>query len=121
TLENIPIDVLYRIVSFISVLDIVRLRLVSKFFWEVMEGRTVWSNAYRTTTLPRHPGPFPHQSTEMLKETLLESAKLARNWAPHEPIPTARRTLPVEGDGPHQLVLGRWLMYVEKTCTRIEC
>ncbi|KAH7920913.1 hypothetical protein BV22DRAFT_1132715 [Leucogyrophana mollusca] len=84
TLESIPIDVLYRIASFIYVMDIVRLRQVSKFLREVIEGRPIWSNAYRTTTLPRHPGPFPHQSTEMLKESLIESAKLARGWAPHK-------------------------------------
>ncbi|KAH7928048.1 hypothetical protein BV22DRAFT_1117780 [Leucogyrophana mollusca] len=120
--ERIPLDVLYRIIYFVSVQDIIRLRQVSKFLQEITEARSIWSNAYRTTSLARRLGPFPHQSTATLKDLLFQSAKIACNWAPNIPRPTAKHPIEVkQGDCCHSLLLGRWLMFVDESRTQIRC
>ncbi|KAH7915943.1 hypothetical protein BJ138DRAFT_827979 [Hygrophoropsis aurantiaca] len=124
TLDSIPIEVLWYIISFISVFDIIRLQKVSKFFKDVTEVDIIWRNAYRTTSLPRCPGPFPHQSTETLKNALVQSARLTCNWADPKsaPRPTSRRNIDSqEGDKQHDLLFGRWLMYIDKAQTQVKC
>ncbi|KAH7914531.1 hypothetical protein BJ138DRAFT_1110460 [Hygrophoropsis aurantiaca] len=114
TLDTLPLDILYRIISFTSVLDIVRFQQISKHFRELMQTGTIWRNAYRTTSLPRYPGPFPHQSAAFLRDTLVRSAKVAQNWAPNVPVPTSQRTF--EGDKDYSrpcFFMNRWLMVID--------
>ncbi|KAH7931316.1 hypothetical protein BV22DRAFT_10431 [Leucogyrophana mollusca] len=97
-------------------MKLMRLSQVSKFFRRMTEAGTIWRSAYRTTSLPRHSGPFLHQSSETLKEFLLKSARLACNWAPHKPIPTRRRSIQgAVGEGTYRLFLGRWLMNIAES------
>ncbi|KIJ66328.1 hypothetical protein HYDPIDRAFT_186734 [Hydnomerulius pinastri MD-312] len=81
TLETLPLDVLYRIFCFLSVLDVVRLRMVCKSLHHATFARTVWSSLYYSSPLPRPPGPFTTQSTTFLMSTLIRSARVERNWA----------------------------------------
>ncbi|KAH7914530.1 hypothetical protein BJ138DRAFT_1143622 [Hygrophoropsis aurantiaca] len=114
TLDTLPLDILYRIISFTSVLDIIRFRQISRFFRELMQTDTIWRNAYRTTSLPRYPGPFPHQSAAFLRDTLVRSARVAQNWAPNVPVPTSQRTFE---DNKHysrrRFFMNRWLMGID--------
>ncbi|KAH7910326.1 hypothetical protein BJ138DRAFT_1101953 [Hygrophoropsis aurantiaca] len=125
TLDTLPIDVLYHIIGFMPVLDIVRFRQTSLFFREVTGARAIWREAYRATSLPRDPGPFLHQSTATLKDSLIKSAKIARNWAPNEPIPTATRTFQDDRYySNRRLFMGRWFMGIQEAqhinCTDLD-
>ncbi|KAH7915152.1 hypothetical protein BJ138DRAFT_1142442 [Hygrophoropsis aurantiaca] len=120
TLLDLPRDVLYRIISFASVPDKLRLLQTSTFFRNMMEERPVWSDAYRMSSLPRYPGPFPHQSTKTLKKALLTSAKVAQN-SESEFVPTSTRIFKDDKQYIyHRFFLGRW--YTGIDCRRrINC
>ncbi|KAH7909069.1 hypothetical protein BJ138DRAFT_1156126 [Hygrophoropsis aurantiaca] len=110
-LDTLPFDILYRIIHFMPILDMVRLQQVSRFFCELLGARTIWSETYRTTLLPHYPGPFPHQSASFLKQDLVSSAKVAQNWAPNVPVPTEQRTF--QSNEPYdnrRILMTRWLI-----------
>ncbi|KAH7921856.1 hypothetical protein BV22DRAFT_1131907 [Leucogyrophana mollusca] len=125
TLAQLPIDILYNIFPQLELVDLVRLQQVSKLFLQTIQTRTVWFNAYRTSSLPRPPGPYEWQSTTYLRTTLITSAKADRHWPPHagSRVPSAR-TLRIPNrwsatEAPDRrwhdslrliLLLGRWLV-----------
>ncbi|KAH7917387.1 hypothetical protein BV22DRAFT_1052465 [Leucogyrophana mollusca] len=62
TIESLSIDVLSVVASLLSLADIARLRQVPKFFYDFTHAKMIWNNLYRTSRLPRPPGPYVSQS-----------------------------------------------------------
>ncbi|KAH7921011.1 hypothetical protein BV22DRAFT_760453 [Leucogyrophana mollusca] len=124
-LQGLPFDVLFEIMKYLEVIDIVRMRLVSKKFhcWEVTRDRGLWSALYRTSRLPRPPGPFSWQSIELLEDNLVTSATVARNLSPNcTARPVSSRIINIgSGNRDHAigLVAGRWLLASDYS--RIRC
>ncbi|KAH7925036.1 hypothetical protein BV22DRAFT_1034452, partial [Leucogyrophana mollusca] len=54
---------------------------VSSFFYDFVCDKFVWRSLYRTTRLPRPPGPNIRQSAEFLEDALVTSVKVDR-WCP---------------------------------------
>jgi len=57
-IESIPIEILYRILRYLDVDDLVRPERVNKLFVDMMSHRIVWSQAYQHAHLMRPPEPF---------------------------------------------------------------
>ncbi|KAH7911296.1 hypothetical protein BJ138DRAFT_941128 [Hygrophoropsis aurantiaca] len=110
SLDTLPHDILYHIIRSISIQDMLRLQQTSTFFQTLFETRSIWSEAYRTTSLPLHAGPFPHQSTQTLKHALAKTDKVSRNWAPYAPKPKRTRTFNADRFIDARVLAGRWLM-----------
>ncbi|KAH7911295.1 hypothetical protein BJ138DRAFT_940864 [Hygrophoropsis aurantiaca] len=110
SLETLPHDILYHIIRSISIQDMFRLQQTSTFFRALFETRSIWSEAYRSTSLPLHAGPFPHQSTQTLKHALAKTDKVSRNWAPYTPKPTQTRSFHIDGFISIHVLARRWLI-----------
>ncbi|KAH7904710.1 hypothetical protein BJ138DRAFT_1183972 [Hygrophoropsis aurantiaca] len=112
-----PVDVLYKIFVHLDVIDLIRLQQVSASLYSVLQDRSVWSDAFRISSLPRSKGPFPWQSASYLKSALITQAKLKQNWPPRPEILARIATIVVTFNnnqwvGQFELVLGRWLIFV---------
>ncbi|EIW81609.1 hypothetical protein CONPUDRAFT_82469 [Coniophora puteana RWD-64-598 SS2] len=110
---HLPVDVWLSILQHLQVEDILVLERVSKRFHSFIEQRSIWSDAYKRSLLPRPPGPFPSQSTRDLRSALIKSARLDRCWPPSPTQPPAS-VLPLDlcKHARHfSLVLDRWLFY----------
>ncbi|KAH7912781.1 hypothetical protein BJ138DRAFT_1124892 [Hygrophoropsis aurantiaca] len=116
-LDRIPFDVLYRIIQLLSITDVARLQMVQ-----------IFSQIYAPPDLADSliagfEGPSKRSkntSADMLKQNLVKSAKLARNWAPSQPKPTSTRRIEIDPrEWSHDLLFGRWLMFIAGTGNEI--
>ncbi|KAH7903509.1 hypothetical protein BJ138DRAFT_133596 [Hygrophoropsis aurantiaca] len=110
--EDIPFDVLCKIISYISVRSILRLRQVSKHLQQITRDRAIWSHAYRTSSLVRPQGPFPWHTAAALESILVRSARLTLNWPPNPnaaPVRTRKLNVKRHSDA-SRLLCGRWLL-----------
>ncbi|KAH7927672.1 kinase-like protein [Leucogyrophana mollusca] len=99
--------------------DLVRLQQVSKTFFDITQHRAVWSDAYESSVLPRPPGPFAWQSSSYLRSTLVTSAKVDRNWPPHEASRFSSRDIVLSRtEYRFSLVFGRWFFAASSSTVR---
>ncbi|KAG6374749.1 hypothetical protein JVT61DRAFT_4125 [Boletus reticuloceps] len=70
---------------------------------------------YTSAHLPRPPGPFPWQSTDFLRRTLVQSARLARHWTSQPIRFLSRHSLPLRHGDDCRWVCGRWLILRKST------
>ncbi|EIW84361.1 hypothetical protein CONPUDRAFT_151382 [Coniophora puteana RWD-64-598 SS2] len=112
SLQGAPVDVLLIIIGYLSVLDIVRLGQTCRLFQQIKSHRSVWSSLYRTSRLPRPPGPYLSQPLELLQETLIRSARIQRNWGTSISRPASSFTIPIASARiqPLGLVAYRWFL-----------
>ncbi|KAH7905340.1 hypothetical protein BJ138DRAFT_1183692 [Hygrophoropsis aurantiaca] len=122
TIVHLSLDVLYNVVDFLSIPDIVRLRQVSKFFYHITWDRMIWSKLYRdhTLRLPRPPGPYAQQPVEFLADALVMSERVGSQWPPARLSQVRTEWLPIT---PYHhrfnLVSGKWLLVAHKS--RVIC
>ncbi|KAH7910364.1 hypothetical protein BJ138DRAFT_1008963 [Hygrophoropsis aurantiaca] len=110
-LDTLPVDVLYVVAGLLTMDDIIRLRQVSRFFYDFTRDRVIWSKLYRNVKLPRVPGPYTRQSAESLENILITSAKVNRQWPPTKNPQVSTHLLPVDRADKHfSLVSGELLM-----------
>ncbi|KAH7913348.1 hypothetical protein BJ138DRAFT_1081744 [Hygrophoropsis aurantiaca] len=120
-LDLLPADILYKILVHLPVDDLVRLEQVSKTLHNITQHRAIWSDAYEISTLPRPPGPFAWQSSTQLRSILETSARVDRNWPPHEESRFSVRNIQL-GDhwyNTFNLVFGRWLFAATPKTVRL--
>ncbi|KAH7924387.1 hypothetical protein BV22DRAFT_514124 [Leucogyrophana mollusca] len=118
--DSLSFDVLYVVASFLSMVDIIRLRQVSKFFYEFTHDRVIWRNFYRSLKLPRPPGPYSRQSSKFLERALVTSARVELQWPLSEARPVSKRLLTISHDEQHfSLLFGEWLMVADSS--RVRC
>ncbi|KAH7918301.1 hypothetical protein BV22DRAFT_1041852 [Leucogyrophana mollusca] len=114
TLENLCPDVIYVVTSFLSALDVIRLRQTCRFFREVLDHRVIWSDLYQRIRLPRPAGPFFGQSAPFLRDAVVATTKLERNWRPSSPYiadtscATDRSSWSCRTTVVHRAVIDRW-------------
>ncbi|KAH7907858.1 hypothetical protein BJ138DRAFT_431147 [Hygrophoropsis aurantiaca] len=118
-LQNLPPEILCKVISQLPIKSIVLLRQVSKHLRQVTYDRSIWVRAYRASPLVHPEGPFKCQTTQMLESILVRSARLAPNWPPNPTIkPVRTRMLPIQDDA--SLLCERWLL-VTSDRKRIVC
>ncbi|KAH7924361.1 hypothetical protein BV22DRAFT_1195954 [Leucogyrophana mollusca] len=118
--DSLSFDVLYVVASFLSMVDIIRLRQVSKFFYEFTHDKVIWRNLYHSLKLPRPPGPYARQSYEFLEHALVTSAKVELQWPPNEGRPVSKRLLTISHDEQNfSILFGEWLMVANSS--RVRC
>ncbi|KAG0707902.1 hypothetical protein DFH29DRAFT_558719 [Suillus ampliporus] len=110
-IQNLPDEVLFVILEFVDVLDVVVLYKVSKLFHRLLHDELYWRKSYEKRRIPRPPGPFKGQSTTYLREILVRSARVQRNWPPfvRSPNSTSRVTLQSAKQN-LSIIHGRWLI-----------
>ncbi|KIJ08117.1 hypothetical protein PAXINDRAFT_173094 [Paxillus involutus ATCC 200175] len=109
-----PVELIFKVLSFVNARDIVRLRTVSKQFYDIAHDPQLWRALYVTSCVPRPPGPFLWQSTECLERTLVQSEQLSRKWT-SEPLKFAARALPDLYPTQWALLFGRWFIWTDDT------
>ncbi|KAG6373546.1 hypothetical protein JVT61DRAFT_6189 [Boletus reticuloceps] len=102
--------------------DIIRLRLVSKFFNGVTRDRRLWCLLYARACLPRPPGPFEWQPLSFHERALINSARTSLTWTLRPtldglaliqgPRLTPRGVLKIQ---PWRFLLGRLLVWCEES------
>ncbi|KIJ19575.1 hypothetical protein PAXINDRAFT_96861 [Paxillus involutus ATCC 200175] len=116
-LVTLPVEVICRILGFLSPREIICLRTISKQFRDITYDSAIWKTVYANACLPHPPGPFPSQSTKFLEHTLLQSERLAQTWTSH-PVKVISRVLgpKLSMSQPEWSVLdGKWLVWREET------
>ncbi|KAG1741521.1 uncharacterized protein EDB91DRAFT_1130907 [Suillus paluster] len=110
-IHHLPDEVLFIILEFVDVLDVVVLYKVSKLFHRLLHDEWYWRTSYKRRRIPRPPGPFEGQSTTYLREILVRSARVQHNWPPfaRSPNPTSRVTLQSAKQN-LSIIQGRWLI-----------
>ncbi|KAG1738727.1 hypothetical protein EDB19DRAFT_880550 [Suillus lakei] len=110
-IQDLPNEILFIILEFVDVLDIVVLYKVSKLFHRLLHDEWYWKQSYRNKRIPRPPGPFEGQSTTYLRKILVRSARVQHNWPPfvRSPNPTSRVTLQSAKQN-LSIIHGRWLI-----------
>ncbi|KAH7907025.1 hypothetical protein BJ138DRAFT_546138 [Hygrophoropsis aurantiaca] len=110
--QNLPFEILYKIISDLPIKSILILGQVSKLFNQVIRDRSIWAHAYRTSSLVRPGGPFTWQTAQMLESNLTQSARLNLNWPPNpNPRPTRSHVITTGSlSGFMALIRGRWLL-----------
>ncbi|KAF8141945.1 hypothetical protein EV363DRAFT_39665 [Boletus edulis] len=76
----LPVEITYQILLLLDPHELIHLQRVSKQFHAINNDSTLWRTVYAGAHLPRPPGPFPWQSTDFLRRTLVQSARLAQRW-----------------------------------------
>ncbi|KAH7913579.1 hypothetical protein BJ138DRAFT_1124266 [Hygrophoropsis aurantiaca] len=117
TLQDLPHEILCRIIIHIPVKCIIHLR---QLFHQLTYDRSIWIEIYRFSAyemiLPK--GPFACQTTRYLERNLVQSVQpLTRNWPPNrDASPAHLRVIPHDISHPYRykcLVRGRWLLVIE--------
>ncbi|KAH7904279.1 hypothetical protein BJ138DRAFT_938571 [Hygrophoropsis aurantiaca] len=119
--RTLPDEIFCNIIEYLPIRCILLLRRVSKHLNAITYERSIWTYAYRTSSLVRPPGPFAWQTTHTLESSLIQSARMSLNWPPNDnaaPI-RSRRIIKISGHS-RKLVLGRWL-FTSHDFVRILC
>ncbi|KAH7910488.1 hypothetical protein BJ138DRAFT_1180237 [Hygrophoropsis aurantiaca] len=123
-LQNLPVELLCKIINNLPIETILLLRRVSKDIKQVTYDRSIWDYAYRTSSLVRPPGPFAWQTAHVIESNLIRSARLSLNWAPNPDAKPLLCRVINSPEGPRGFVTlgGRWLLITSHSdCTRILC
>ncbi|KAH7907054.1 hypothetical protein BJ138DRAFT_1161070 [Hygrophoropsis aurantiaca] len=122
-LQDLPSEVICKIIGYLPIQNTVLLRRVSKRLRQVTYDRSIWAQAYRTSSLLRPSGPFTWQTSQILESYLVRSTRLSLNWSPN-PGAVPVRSRPINtgkpGEGPKYLLCSRWLL-VQKGPNQILC
>ncbi|KAK7036412.1 hypothetical protein VNI00_011609 [Paramarasmius palmivorus] len=78
-LQLLPDDIIFKILPFLSPLDILRLRQVARRLHKLTLERTVWTTTYRTSSLFLPPI-SPSQTVHDLERALIRASQLDANW-----------------------------------------
>ncbi|OJA18010.1 hypothetical protein AZE42_08957 [Rhizopogon vesiculosus] len=114
-LTSLPHDALYRVLRFLSVREIICLRLVCKDLGDLTLHRVVWHDAYTYAKLPRPLGPLDSHSREFLENTLVKSTQVGIKWCKQALRITSKATWfepewsALQGDQ-WEVVSGSWLI-----------
>ncbi|KAF9235597.1 hypothetical protein BU15DRAFT_64694 [Melanogaster broomeanus] len=81
-LEDLPLDIIYLILDYLSPLDVIALSGVAKCYRAVFNDRAIWRRLYRRSTLPLPHGPYDWQSASDLSHALVMTAMVQVNWPP---------------------------------------
>ncbi|KAF5393487.1 hypothetical protein D9757_000499 [Collybiopsis confluens] len=81
-LTELPDDILFKVVQFLPLIDIILLRKTCRQFQCITLERTVWIDVYRNSVRERFlpPGPALHHSVHELERILIRAQKLDANW-----------------------------------------
>ncbi|KAF8127139.1 hypothetical protein EV363DRAFT_1172836 [Boletus edulis] len=111
-----------RILICLSPRDIIRLRLVSRYFNGITRDKRMWRILYARACLPRPPGPFEWQPLSFHEQVLINSARTSLTWTLHPilngltliqgPRFTSRGVPKIQ---PWHFLLGRLLVWCEET------
>ncbi|KAJ8489232.1 hypothetical protein ONZ45_g13665 [Pleurotus djamor] len=109
----LPLDIFLHIFPYLSISDILSLRLTCKAFLEMTKSRSVWSVFYQSHVLqqdiptPRldEPGSLSHLSNTDLEGMTKRAILLRRNWSAPKPNPTSRWDVIPEQDNPMRVIL----------------
>ncbi|EIW82844.1 hypothetical protein CONPUDRAFT_71531 [Coniophora puteana RWD-64-598 SS2] len=117
-LDTLPFDVLQTIATSLEVLDLIHLRQVSKRLRDFTSERVVWTEKYRTSHLPRPPGPLTSHSLLDLEKILVRTAKVHQNMVTKaEPLSIRDTDIGAEED--FRLLAGRWL--ISRSTDEVHC
>ncbi|KAF8449357.1 hypothetical protein L210DRAFT_2661149 [Boletus edulis BED1] len=111
----LPVEITYQILILLDPHELIHLQRVSKQFHAIINDSTLWRTVYAGAHLPRPPGPFPWQSTDFLRRTLVQSARLAQRWTSQPIRILSRHSLPLAYYDDCRWVCGRWLILREST------
>ncbi|KAH7907489.1 hypothetical protein BJ138DRAFT_496589 [Hygrophoropsis aurantiaca] len=116
--QPLPDEILSQIISYLPIRYILLLRQVSKHLNAITHDRSVWADAYRTSSLVRPAGPFAWQTAQMLESNIAQSTRLSLNWAPNDgaaPVRSRRKNIARywAARTAVKLVLGRWLFVIQ--------
>lgn len=115
TLTSLPHDALYRVLCFLTVREIICLRLVCKDLRDLTFHTAIWHDAYKHAKLPRPLGPLDSQSREFLENTLVKSTQVGVKWNKQALTITSKATWfepewsALQGDH-WEVVAGLWLV-----------
>jgi hypothetical protein len=115
SLTSLPHDALYRVLCFLSVREIICLRLVCKELRDLTFHTAIWHDAYKNAKLPRPIGPLDSQSREFLENTLVKSTQVGVKWNKQALTITSKATWfepewsALQGDH-WEVVAGLWLV-----------
>ncbi|KAH7907861.1 hypothetical protein BJ138DRAFT_431214 [Hygrophoropsis aurantiaca] len=121
-LQNLPPEILCKVISQLPIKSIVLLRQVSKHVCRITYDRSIWAHAYRASSLARSDGPLECQTAQTLESILVRSARLELNWPPNPKIkPVRTRILPIQNERAEvSLLCERWLL-VANDSKKIVC
>lgn len=114
-IDELPFDVVYRVISFMDPLDIRRLEEVSRRWREISRNRLIWTAAYRSSDLPVPNVPWDTTPTCELQRLLCKAARIEAACTSGEVKPVLRCSIEECGVDLFQsvmldLVKGRWLV-----------
>ncbi|KIJ20631.1 hypothetical protein PAXINDRAFT_95698 [Paxillus involutus ATCC 200175] len=117
SISLVPFEILQIIFCHLDVLDILRIRRVSRYLNGISHSRDIWSDAYRRAEFIRPPGPFLFQTAEELERSLVASFKVDRTFGQgnvrREKSALKSREIRYTGIDLHvSLVFGRFLVIV---------
>ncbi|KDQ61502.1 hypothetical protein JAAARDRAFT_30951 [Jaapia argillacea MUCL 33604] len=109
-LDTLIGDLLFIVLSYLSPRDILTLRKTCRSLRQATLDRSVWANAYRTSTYLRPAGPLESQSRQELEKNLIRAEKLDENWTASA-SPVSRRSIDTGTGNPFSMSLaqGRYL------------
>ncbi|KAH7909924.1 hypothetical protein BJ138DRAFT_167560 [Hygrophoropsis aurantiaca] len=115
-LQNLPFEILCKIIAHLPTINILTLRQVSKYLNQVTHDRLIWAHAYRTSSLVRPQGPFAWQTAHVLESSLVQSTRLSSNWPPNpNAAPIRSHTTSINELKWHfHILCGRWLLMKAK-------
>ncbi|THV07277.1 hypothetical protein K435DRAFT_329479 [Dendrothele bispora CBS 962.96] len=77
---SLPNDILYTILTWVTPLDILRLRQTCKYLRDLTLEPLVWISAYRSSILFLPPGPSLSSPVHKIERTLIRAQKLDMKW-----------------------------------------
>ncbi|KAH7909245.1 hypothetical protein BJ138DRAFT_1181182, partial [Hygrophoropsis aurantiaca] len=112
--QNLPPEILCKIIIQLPIKSIILLRQVSKLLCQVTYDRSIWVHAYRTSSLICPEGPLECQTAQMLESILVRSTRLKPNWPPNlHTKPVRTRVLSFQEEHANfqvSLLCERWLL-----------
>ncbi|KAI3618978.1 hypothetical protein WG66_000501 [Moniliophthora roreri] len=113
-LQLLPDDILFKVFSFLSPLEMLRFRQVARRMHALSLERTVWTTAYRVSTLFIPPVAVSSQTVHDLERHLVHASRLDANWnGPNLMIERQRRLachIAKQGIRGIELYRGRYLL-----------
>ncbi|KIJ63052.1 hypothetical protein HYDPIDRAFT_29745 [Hydnomerulius pinastri MD-312] len=112
-LADIPLDIIYLILDYLSLQDFITFTKVAKFCRGLLHHDIIWRRLYQRSTLPLPPGPAEWQSVSDLSDPLIKSTKVQINWPPNLSRPQIIRSrhIPINrDDAGFSVILDRWIL-----------
>ncbi|KAK1225722.1 hypothetical protein PQX77_011342 [Marasmius sp. AFHP31] len=113
--QDLPEDILLRIIAFIDPIDLLRLRQTSQHLFDFTSERTLWTSFYRNSSLflpSLTPSALSAYSTREMERLLIHAHRMDKRWRErnftlrHRDLPS---TETIEGTRGVGIYLGRYL------------